>query len=162
MLLLAALFLAAAACGDADDEAPDPEAQPAPDVSTFAEGSFDDLPRHPRSDPVSARRETEGVVAQSFTVRNTTAEEVLDFYVRTLRELPVRSEAQEIGEDTWRGIWETADGDVLIVSATQEPQADDEPPGAPGDNDVQYSLSLGPEDEQMDVLQGGEVVEDEE
>ena len=141
-------------CGsDTDDGGGDDvAAQPAPDVSTFTEGGFDEIPRHPTSDELSPRNEARGVVSQSYVVRNTTAEGVLGFYSDVLADLTVVSDPESIGANTWRGIWRTAEGDVLIVSATAEPGADDEQPGAPSDHDVQYSLSLGPADAQLEGI----------
>ena len=150
LLLLCAPVLLLACGSDADDG--DVEAQPAPDVSTFAEGGFDEIPRHPTSEELSPRNEARGVVTQSYVVRNTTAERVLGFYSDVLDDLTALSEPQSIGSNTWRGVWRTADDDVLIVSATAEPGADAEQPGAPSDNDVQYSLSLGPADAQLEGI----------
>ena len=154
LFVLALFLLVAAACGDDGDSGDgDVNAQPAPGVSTFAEGGFDEIPRHPTSEELSPRNEQRGVVSQSYVVRNTTAERVLDFYRDAFTDLSVLSDPQSIGVNTWRGIWRMPDGDVLIVSATAEPGADTEQPGAPGDHDVQYSLSLGPADQQLEGIE---------
>lgn len=139
------------ACGGDDGNGSNPEAQPAPDVSTFTEGGFDDIPRHPRSEELSPRNEQRGVVSQSFVVDNTTSEGVLDFYVDVL-DLDVVRDVELIGNDTYRGIWAMDDGQLLVVSATPEQGAETEPPGAVTDYAVQYSLSVGPRDVQLEGI----------
>jgi hypothetical protein len=111
---LVALLLVAA-CGDGGP----PEAQPAPGVSTFEVGRFEDLPLHPRSDPVGTRSETDGVTTQSFVTDGVTTRDVLEFYERVLPErgwVPI-GQIERTGPDAHRGDWQQ-DGWSLQVSAS--------------------------------------------
>lgn len=121
--------------------------QPAPDVSTFEQGDFGDIPLHPTSSPLGSRSEKNGTVARSYTVRNTTARQVLEFYESALDEHEVIEAPQDIGRRSWRGLWRV-DGRELTVSATAISQPGDveERPARPSEYNVQYSLSLGPRD----------------
>lgn len=135
--LAAALFVAVslAACGD--DRSKGPETQPAPDVTRFVEGEFDQLPRYPRSDAVGDRNEKDGVTARTFKARNATPQQVLEFYASQLKGWHQVEAPREIGSAAYRGVW-TKDGRRLTVSATPAP-------GVSESDEVvsQYSLSLG-------------------
>lgn len=142
--LLAALLLVGlvAGCGTASNEG----TQPSPDVSTFEQGDFGDIPLLPTSEPLSARNEEDGNVARSYLVRNSTPEEVLAFYETELAEFTVVSPPTSIGVDTFRGRWGLDQGRVLTVSATSASNL--ETPEEFGDAIevlTQYSLSLAPE-----------------
>ena len=141
-LLMAAVVPVAlvAGCGDDGDAADGPAAQPAPAVTTFGEGDFDDLPLPPRSTPVGERAEEDGVVSRSYEVRNTQPEALLSFYRDALAEHPVVEEPEEIGVGTHRGRWDL-DGRQLTVVAQSAETLDDNP-GAP-EALTQLSLSLG-------------------
>ena len=131
----------AAGCGD-DAEAPDaPEAQPAPDVSVFAEGDFGEVPLYPRSDPAGTRSEKADVTARSYFARGATPEQVLSFYEDDLdgwtQTEPVRQD-----NDAYRGTWRRGDR-TLLVSAAPAPAVDTRP-GDAGQVLTQYNLQLGP------------------
>lgn len=137
----AALALALGAGCGAEDLGP--TAQPAPDVTTFQPGRFDDLPLYPRSDPVGPRTDAGGVAARSYRTIGTTAREVLEFYRNELPETwHLVHGIEELGESTYRADW--SDGTYrLRVSATREPTLDIEDNASP-ERVVQYSLTLRP------------------
>ncbi len=124
--------------GDAD-----PVAQPAPDVTTFEQGRFDDLPQFPRSEPVSARAEERGVIARSYKATGASPQQVMDFYRQALGDRwRMVSGIEKLGVGTLRADW--VDEDYrLRVSATTESGLDSR-------NDAsetfvtQYSLTLNP------------------
>lgn len=141
--LLGVAMLAPSLLGCGGDSAP-PEAQPAPDVTTFEAGRFDDLPLHPRSDPVGPRTETDGVITRSFTTRGATAGEVVAFYADVLpdRGWTAVDAVEETGPNARQGDWST-DGWSLRVSATDAEGLDF---GGESSTEVttQYSLVLTP------------------
>ena len=120
-----------------------PVAQPAPGVTTFEEGRFDDLPQYPRSEPLGPRTEKRGVVARSYNVPGASPEQVLDFYRDALQaRWSMVTPVEKLGVGTFRADW--VDEDYrLRVTATQEGDVlnqDD-----PSRNVVvQYSLTLHP------------------
>lgn len=139
---VAALLLGA--CGDGDGGGgSSPEAQPAPGVTTFVEGDFEGIPLPGRSTPVSERVEEDGVVTQSFEVRNFPPDELLDFYVEALAEHEVLEEPEEIGVGTRRGRWDVDGRELTVVGQLAETLDDN--PGAP-EVLTQLSLSLRPLD----------------
>jgi hypothetical protein len=77
-------------------------------------------------------------------VRNTTPEEVLDFYEVELGEFDVVEEPGSIGTDTFRGRWQLDQERVLTVSATLSSNLDDLDETADTEALTQYSLSLSP------------------
>ncbi len=103
-----------ASCGPSDEGT-----QPAPAVTTFEQGHFDDLPLPPRSEPVGERSEEDGVVSRSYAVRDTSPERVLAFYSEQLAGSAVVEPPHDIGVGTLRGRW-LLDGRELTVSATRE------------------------------------------
>jgi hypothetical protein len=133
----------AAGCGDDDEAAdvPTPEAQPAPDVTTFEDGDFADLPLPPRNAPVSERTEEDGFVSQSFEVESMPPEEVLEWYTTALAEHDVLETPEMIGTESWRGQWDL-DGRELTVAAQLAETLDDNP--AAPEVLTQLSLSLAP------------------
>ena len=135
--------LLVAGCG-ADGGQGGEGAQPRPDVTTFEDGSFDDIPLVAESDPVTPPNEKDGVDSRSYVVRNTTPAEVLEFYEQQLAESTLVSAPEEIGNDTYRGRWQLDGGRVLTVSATpgESLQTGDSPYA--GELLTQYSLSLAP------------------
>lgn len=139
--LLLALTLVAGCGGDDADGGGGPEAQPAPGVTTFEEGDFGDVPLPPRSTPVSAQVEEDGVVSQSFEVRNAAPDELLGFYTDALAEFEVLEEPESIGVGSQRGRWEV-DGRELTVVAQSAETLDDNP--AAPEVITQLSLSLRP------------------
>lgn len=147
-LLLLALILAigGAGCG-ADDTSP--SAQPAPGVTTFAEGEFGSIPVMPQSEPIGERSDTEGVVAQSFKLRNGSPQAVYDFYADALApEWTLVEEWHALGgaeNPSYRAIWHKGQ-DRLVVTAAAAPTAAAGGAGESADPVVQYSLSLEPAD----------------
>ena len=134
------LAVVLAGCGPRDA---DPAAQPAPGVTTFEDGRFDNLPQYPRSEPLGPRTEKRGVVARSYKVPGASPEQVLDFYRETL---PARwsmvSPVEKLGVGTFRADW-VGEEYRLRVTATREGDVlsqDD----ASKTVVAQYSLTLNP------------------
>jgi hypothetical protein len=71
------------------------------------------------SEELTPPNEQGGVVARSYGVPNTTAEDVLAFYEEQLAEVEVIEAPLPIGRNTFRGLWQLSDGRVLTVSATR-------------------------------------------
>lgn len=135
--LLVAL-LALTALGGCSEREEREGAQPAPDVTSFEQGRFDNLLLAPRSDPVGPRSEQEGVVSRSFTAKGTTPEQVLRFYEQNLTGWRQVEPVHEVGTSSWRGTWEQGQW-RLEVSAGRAPALDD-----PLEAQAQYSLVLRP------------------
>lgn len=134
------LSLVLAGCGPRD---PDPVAQPVPDVTTFEQGRFDNLPLYPRSEPLSPKTEEDGVVARSFKVRGASPDQIMTFYRDALKERwRMVTDIEKLGVGTLRADW-TDDEFRLRVSATREGEIDD-PDDAARSAVAQYSLSLNP------------------
>lgn len=136
------LFLALAvgllvACGGSQDE---PEAQPSPGGTGFVEGRFDELPVPPRAEALGPRRETDGVLARSWSVRDTTPDEVLQFYETGLPDWTVTSAPRSIGDGA-QGLWRRG-GEQLRVTATPAPTADQDEGAGTDPAEVQLSLQL--------------------
>lgn len=110
------------ACGG--DDGGDPVAQPAPDVTTFEEGDFSGIPLPPLAEEAGSRTEEDGIVTQSFFVRNQTPEQVLRFYVDYFRNenVQVIREPANVNGTTWRGWWLLGDRE-LMISALPAPTA---------------------------------------
>lgn len=140
LLIMLATVGLLAGCDAASDEG----TQPRPDVTTFEQGAFDDIPLLPRSEPVSQPSEENGVVARSFLVRNTPPEDVMSFYREQLAEFSLLSDPGPIGNNTFRGEWQLDQRRMLTVSATSAAAVD----GVEGFSNeevlTQYSLSLAP------------------
>lgn len=83
LVLASLLALAAGACSG--DSAESNDAQPAPEVSTFAPGGFDDVPRYRGSQEAGPRSEDGDVVSQSFFVEGADPQMVIDFYRNQLQ-----------------------------------------------------------------------------
>ncbi len=135
--------VAAVLLGACASEEPDPVAQPAPDVTTFERGLFDDLPRFPRSEPLGPRNEEDGVIARSFKVPGAAPEQVLEFYRHALEEnWTMLAPVERLGVGTFRADW-LSDDYRLRVSATRESELDSRQDAS---NTVvaQYSLTLEP------------------
>lgn len=143
-----AFILAAAAgltallvgCGGQDS---DPAAQPAPGVTTFVPGVFDDLPQFPRAEPLGPRTEKDGVVARSYKAPGASPEQILNFYRDALKERwRMLTPVERLGVGTLRADW-VSDSHRLRVSATTESGLDSR-------NDAsvtfvsQYNLTLHP------------------
>lgn len=116
------------------------QTQPAPDGAGFAQGAFDDIPRHPRSTELGPRTEKDGVVAQSFKTQGASPEQVLAWYSENLQGWTVDEPASKIGSSAYRGRW-LRDDRFLVVSASTAAAL---PDAGAGDVVTQYSLSLEP------------------
>lgn len=130
---------ALSACAPSDEGT-----QPSPDVTTFEQGDFGDIPLHPRSEALSPPNEEGDNVARSYVVRNTTPEEVLNFYEVQLAEFDIVEEPDSIGTNTFRGSWQLDQERVLIVSATLSSNLDGSGELVDSEALTQYSLSLSP------------------
>lgn len=113
--------------------------QPAPDVTTFEQGRFDDLPQFPRSESLGARTEKDGVASRSFVVKGATPEQVMQFYERSLQGWHQLEPSHLVGTSTHRSKWTTDDW-LLEVSASGYASSIDDPMEV----QVQYSLVLHP------------------
>ena len=134
------LAVVLAACGSREA---DPATQPAPGVTTFEDGRFDNLPQYPRSEPQGPRTEKGGVVARSYKVPGASPEQVLDFYRDALQERwSMVSPVEKLGVGTFRADWVGEDY-RLRVTATQEGDvlSQDDPSRTVV---AQYSLTLHP------------------
>ena len=141
ILLLFAVLLLVPACDSASEEG----TQPRPDVTTFGQGDFADIPLLATSEPLSPPNEEQQAVSRSYVVRNTAPEDVLKFYERQLAEFEVVEAPAAIGTDTFRGRWKLDQGRVLTVSATPGGALDNPANfGDAVDTLTQYSLSLAP------------------
>jgi hypothetical protein len=114
--LIAGVLVLASACGNGSSD--DPAVQPSPDVTTFADGDFAGIPLPPLGEEAGQRSEEDGIVTQSFFVRNRTPEAVLDFYADYFRsqDIDVITPPRSVGGATWRGWW-FVDGRELLVTA---------------------------------------------
>lgn len=118
-----------------------PETQPAPNVTTFEEGTFDNLPLVPRSQPFGARSETAGVITRTYRATGVTPDGVIAFYERALP--PHGWQAAESSQRTdtsWRADWVTS---AWRLEVTSVPVPDRDNPAAT-ETVVQYSLVLRP------------------
>ena len=139
LVAAAAIALAASACTPSDEGT-----QPRPDVTTFGQGDFGDIPLLPRSEALSPPNEEAGNVARSYVVRNTAPEDVLDFYEEQLAEFELVEEPASIGANTFRGRWRLEGERVLTVSANLANNLGDVPDIPDSEQATQYSLSLSP------------------
>lgn len=120
-LTVTAVLVLSAACATGDVEER-PEAQPVPGRADFGPGIFDELPRYSRSEPLGPRNETDGVVSQSFSARNTDPQQILSFYGRRLEEAgwSAVEPVTELGPGTYRAQWGRPQW-LLTVSASTAP-----------------------------------------
>ena len=139
LVAVAAIALAGAGCTPSDEGT-----QPRPDVTTFAQGDFGDIPRLPRSEAWTPPNEEDGNVARSYVVRNTAPEDVLGFYEEQLADFELVEEPASIGANTFRGRWRLDTERVLTVSATLANNLGDVPDIPDSEQATQYSLSLSP------------------
>ena len=153
-LLALIVALVIGACGDdgdgmgtGGDGGTGPDAQPAEEAPTFVSGDFGSIPVDPLAEEVGPRTEADGVIAQSYEVRNTSREEIFEFYRDRLDEWQVEQPPQPLGEAenaSWRARW-VRDDRRLIVTVSDAPTLQSE--GESSDDPVvQLSLSLEPRD----------------
>ena len=131
------VLAASAACTTDEPE----RTQPAPNVTTFEVGRFDDLPHPRRSDPVGSRTDEAGVVSRSYRVVGTGPEAVMEFYAGALpaRGWVTTQPVERLGPGTYRGVW-SADGHELTVSSSSATTLGQD--DAAIELESQYSLSL--------------------
>ncbi len=129
---LGALLLVACGSGGGG-----PQAQPAPGDTVFRGGDFDQLPRYPGSGNLNQPTKKADVVAETFSVSNTTPQQVLQYYTDHLVGWTATEPVQSIGPDAYRGAW-TKGRRELLVSGSRAPTLSQNQPV------VQYSLELGP------------------
>lgn len=118
-------------------------AQPAPSVSAFVAGDFDQLPKPPTARPLGNRADDNGVYTQSFAVRNTTLDAVFAFYNRALPGAVVTRPVADVAADTQRGQWRLPSGQLLTVTASKVHASPGTTlPAAASQYDVQLDLML--------------------
>lgn len=117
--------------------------QPAPDVTTFEQGVFDDVPRFPRSEPLGSRSEKAGVVAQSFRAFGASPRAVLEYYARSLAGWQQVEPITRTGTVDFRARWAT-DRWTLLVTAAPAPTTSDGNQADVPEPKTQYSLTLSP------------------
>lgn len=138
--LLVALALAATGCGEVESRQ---GTQPAPGVTTFEQGAFDDIPRFPRSEPLGSRSEKAGIVAQSFRAFGATPRAVLEYYVSSLPGWDQVEPITQTGTTDFRARW-AKDGWALLVTSAPAPTTSDGNPADAPEPRTQYSLTLSP------------------
>lgn len=124
------------ACGEGDGGE---GTQPAPDVTTFEQGRFDDLPLPAEAEPVGRRSEKEGIVTRSYQVQDLLPVDIIDFYEEALEGQGWTLVGIEDFSQGTRGDW-AIEGYTLRVSANEAPGLD-APGSQPG---TQLSLVLSP------------------
>ncbi len=127
------------ACGDdspdAETESDGPQAVPSPGIEVFTGGEFDDIALPGGASEVGTKSEIGGAIAQSFGVRATSPEGVMDFFGRSLSESGwvVVEPVSSTGTNALDGSWER-DGRRLEISAVTATGVADE--------DTQFSVVL--------------------
>lgn len=135
----AVTILLATGCGEGGEE--QAETQPAPAVTTFEQGSFDELPLLPDSERFGPRSEKDGVVAQTYRTNGVTPQEVVDHFEQELPPAGWRmAEPVHRGDTESRGDWVTDEWRLEVSAA---PVPDRRHPSSP-EEVVQYSLVLRP------------------
>jgi hypothetical protein len=106
------------ATADVDGGGEQDDAQPTPGGTAFTDAEFDDIPIPRGATEAGAKTERDGVVTQSFTVTETSPEQLMEVFATTLPERgwenvePVRS----TGTDSYAAAWVQGD-DRLEISA---------------------------------------------
>ncbi len=80
VVICALLVFIGSACSDDEPEA----TQPSPTETTFEQGTFDNLPIYPRSEPLGERNEKDGVVSRSYRSTGIAPQTLLGFYADEL------------------------------------------------------------------------------
>lgn len=130
---------ALAACGGDGDDLDDEGAQPAPPVSTFEQGQFDDLPLPTDAEPVGPRSEQDGIVTRSYEVQGMVPRDVIDFYEQTLEEQGWSAVEIEEMREGYRGDWTTEEWNLRVSANEARGLAEDS-----GEPTTQISLVLSP------------------
>ncbi len=127
-VLALCLFAVCASCSHGSKR----NAQPAPGVSVFTPGSFEELPQYPRSTPLEPTQNSNGVQTRSFKADGTNPEQVVRWYNGHLPGWqPI--EAVHAEGVAWAGDWKNDDR-TLRVTASPAPTLG-------GPDTVQYSLN---------------------
>lgn len=124
--------------------------QPAPDVSTFQQGDFGDIPLPGSTEQIGERTETDGVVTASYSVDMRTGGQLAEWFDRELAERGWQTAVvpQETAEALWRADW-VKDGRRLELSTASYGTADLE-----AGELLQFSLTLSPDTENSPVFTG--------
>lgn len=133
-------------CGDDEEGAPEDEPQPAPEVTEFSQGLFDEIPLPPGSHEIGPREETDGTVTATWTTTDVTPEQVMEFYERELPPLgwDLLEDAREIGNGIWQSDWARENRRLEVVASFAEEAAQAAPGEAKG-SQMQFSLILSPD-----------------
>jgi hypothetical protein len=135
----ALLSVATVAVGCSDNTS-DP-AQPAPNVTTFEQGVFDNIPAYPRSDPLGERNDEDGVVSRSYRSVGALPQTIIDYYDAQLTAAGwQRSAALPQQGFVRRGTWIRNDYQVEVSARP----VDDSRNPASVDYAVQYDVVLTP------------------
>lgn len=140
----ASLFALAVGCGG---ETEPPAAQPAEDEPIFVQGDFGEIPIHPLAEEAGERSEEDGVVAQSFEIRNTSRDALFSWYDERLEGWTQEEAPHALGEAenaSFRARWTRGDR-RLIITVSEAPRTATDGGTGP-DLVLQYSLSLEPID----------------
>lgn len=145
-VLVLALGATAGCAGEAEPQRTQPPAaQPAEDAPVFVEGDFGTIPIHPLAEEAGTKTQEDGVVAQSFTIRNTSTDDLFAWYHARLSGWTQETAPQVLGgaeAASWRATW-TRGEQRLIVTVSEAPETATEG-GAEPEVLLQYSLSLEP------------------
>jgi hypothetical protein len=131
----AVVILPLAACGDdspgatadVDGGGEQEDAQPSPGGTAFTDAEFDDIPIPRGATEAGGQTERDGVVTQSFTVTETSPEQIMDVFVTTLAERGwdnVES-VRSTGTDSYAAAWVQGD-DRIEISALLAQGIEDE------------------------------------
>lgn len=93
-----------------------PRAQPAPGVTAFTGGAFDQIPLFPRSEPLGARNNTTTISQQSFQATGADAEQVVDWYRDHLNGWTVIQAPHGTGATDFAGEWEKGDRRLRVTA----------------------------------------------
>jgi hypothetical protein len=141
VMALSGLFAACNSHGATTSSRPSPTGAQQPSVANghFTNAAFDRIPRYPDTTPLSPASETDGVIVQSFSTRNTTPRTILRWYTSHLRAWKLVTVPHATGPTDWRGEW-AQDGQHLLISAAPSPTASTS--AAVGSAGPQYSMQL--------------------
>lgn len=138
------LLVLLSACGENDRSR---EALPADDAPIFVSGDFGEVPVHPLAEEVGDKTRKGDVVAQSFRIRNTSRDQLFEWYEDNLDGWVPEAPPAAVGDSpnaAWRAQWIRKDKRLLIT--VSEAPALDGGGSTSEDAILQYSLSLEPVD----------------
>jgi hypothetical protein len=127
--------LSLAACGDdspgptadVDGGGEQEDAQPTPGGTAFTDAEFDEIPIPRGATEAGEQTERDGVVTQSYTVTETSPEQIMDEFVTTLAERGWENveSVRSTGTDSFAAAWVQGD-DRLEISALLAQGVEDE------------------------------------